>query len=86
MGTKKIIESRQHEELRIRGIAAMHPVVMWSGSRRHIYPLSSTRGEGRLRHLSWQEAHVTESEGPMKGLSRDGRLKRESCPLKMLCF
>lgn len=72
---EKIIENRQHKELRIRGIAAIGPVVMWSGSRRHIYPWRSIRGGDRLRHLTWQESHDIESEGPMKGLT-DGRLER----------
>lgn len=78
----------QHKKLRIRWIAVMDPVLIWSGSSRHIYPLSSTRGGGfrGLGHLPWQEAQVTESGGLMKGLSRDGRWKRDTCPLKMLCF
>lgn len=68
MGTKRRIENRQNKERRIRRTAVMDQVIIWSGSGRHIYPLSSVRGGG-FSHLSWQEAQVAGSEGLMKGLS-----------------
>lgn len=61
----------------------MDQVVMWSGSVRHIYPLSSARGRGFSR-LSWQKALVAESKGLMKGLSQSER--RDSPAPTMLWF